>query len=311
MYESVRKSYLGSSAPTTLAVAISAATTSITLTAGSSFPTGSEGPGPFVISIGRNTVTEEKILCTSRTGNVITVLQRGYDNTTALDHDDGDAVLHVLDALTVDQVNKLANVGTTAGDFPYFSAAGVPARRGIGTEGYPLLSLSGVPNYGQVANAGVSPTAGIAQTKLGSVPRVSVHKSVAQSIPASTATAILFDTEDYDALAMHSTVTNTDRLTIPAGYGGLWMFGYSITMAGAASSTYVGGAWVQRSGSANEYAAAQQSLVAAVALTGSAPIDMAAGDYAILVAFQNSPGALNAGNGVHSPFWAYYIGPSA
>jgi hypothetical protein len=47
---------------------------------------------------------------------------------------------------------------------------------------------------------------------------VRVHRN--SSIGVATGTAIPFDTESVDTDGFHSTVTNTTRLTIPAGKGG-------------------------------------------------------------------------------------------
>lgn len=50
-------------------------------------------------------------------------------------------------------------------------------------------------------------------------PRCRVYKSAAQSIADNTVTAITFDTEQYDNDGMHSTSTNTSRITpVRPGY---------------------------------------------------------------------------------------------
>ena len=46
-----------------------------------------------------------------------------------------------------------------------------------------------------------------------SVPSVRVRNSAAQSIPTGSTTTLTFDTEDFDTDTMHSTVTNTSRIT--------------------------------------------------------------------------------------------------
>jgi len=46
-------------------------------------------------------------------------------------------------------------------------------------------------------------------------PRCRVTKAAAQSIPNGTYTELLFDTERYDTAGLHSTVSNTGRLTAP------------------------------------------------------------------------------------------------
>ena len=64
-----------------------------------------------------------------------------------------------------------------------------------------------------------------------------------QSIPANTATAVLFNTNLYDPYSMHSTVTNTSRITIPTGWGGKYRFNAAITWPAPGSApagvTYV------------------------------------------------------------------------
>jgi len=98
-----RREFLGDVEETTLSANVSNTDTSISLTSGSSYPTGSVNP--FVIVINRGLINEEKILCSSRTGNTVTVSQRGYDGTSAQNHASGDFVDHVLDALTTQSMN--------------------------------------------------------------------------------------------------------------------------------------------------------------------------------------------------------------
>ena len=53
--------------------------------------------------------------------------------------------------------------------------------------------------------------------------RCSAWNSATQSVPASTFTVLTFDSEDYDVGGLHSTVTNTSRLTVPSGGDGLYL----------------------------------------------------------------------------------------
>lgn len=87
----------------TLSSNISNSSTSISVSDGSTFPTGALNP--FVIVIGRATADEEKILVSSRSANTFTVSQRGYDGTTAVAHTAGALVDHVLDAVAVQSMN--------------------------------------------------------------------------------------------------------------------------------------------------------------------------------------------------------------
>lgn len=111
-----RKQFTGGAQPTALNSAITGSPSSFTVVnaSGASFPDGSVGP--FVVVIDRNTATEEKILVSSRVGDQFNIDTRGYDDTSAFDHDIGAVVEHVLDASTIDQANRYTNLQTTKGD---------------------------------------------------------------------------------------------------------------------------------------------------------------------------------------------------
>lgn len=99
----LRREFSGSVNSTLLASNISNSSTSITLTSGSSFPTGSMNP--FVVILSRGDNNEEKVLISSRSGDVLLVDSRGYDGTVANSHITGAVVDHVLDATTIQDMN--------------------------------------------------------------------------------------------------------------------------------------------------------------------------------------------------------------
>lgn len=157
--EYIRKEWAGGTIRTTLNGNINSSATSITLTDGSSFPSGVK---PFVLVIDRGTAAEEKIICTSRTGNTLTVLQRGYDGSSQQAHSTGAYVEHILDAYTVDQANAMSAAMTTQGDIIYKTVTGENTsfgRLGIGTTGYPLVSAGTAPAYQQLGQTGIASTA--------------------------------------------------------------------------------------------------------------------------------------------------------
>jgi hypothetical protein len=98
-----RREIIGSVVSTTLSALLSNSATSISVVDGSTFPLGASNK--FVIVVDRGKVVEEKILCSSRSANTFTVAERGYDGTTAQDHDSGALVDHVLDALAMQDMN--------------------------------------------------------------------------------------------------------------------------------------------------------------------------------------------------------------
>lgn len=108
------RDYSGAAKPTTLAGAISASATSFTVADGAGYPMGVAGP--FVVTLDTGLASEEKILCASRTGNTLTVESggRGWDGTTASDHDNGASVAHTFSATDAREAN--AHVNDTEGD---------------------------------------------------------------------------------------------------------------------------------------------------------------------------------------------------
>ena len=132
-----RKEIKGGVPPTTLAGTINDTATSISIADATGWPDGASNP--FVIAIDRGG-TEELVLCESRSGTTLTVITagRGYDETTAATHQAGVTVEHVLDAGTIDQANRLANLMTTKGDVIASNGTN-PVRLGVaGTDGFVL-----------------------------------------------------------------------------------------------------------------------------------------------------------------------------
>jgi hypothetical protein len=97
-----RREFAGAVIAQALSANISNSSTSFSVADGSTFPSGSN---KFVVSIGRGTPNEEKILITSRSSGTFTVSSRGYDGTTAVAHTAGELVDHVLDATAVQSMN--------------------------------------------------------------------------------------------------------------------------------------------------------------------------------------------------------------
>ena len=107
------------------------------------------------------------------------------------------------------------------GDLITATAADTPARLAVGTNGQYLQADSTAATGLKWATVSTSPTfAGCLLTNAAN-----------QSIPYNTATALTFDTERIDTDAYHSTVTNTSRITIPAGKAGKYLITWRVTWA--------------------------------------------------------------------------------
>lgn len=128
------REYVGGAKRTTIVGDITAASTSITLTSGTGYPTG--GTGPFILCLGMGQASEEKILVTSRSGNTLTVGTRGYDDTAASAHSSGTTVDHVLGAIDIREANAHVNDTTTDVHPQYLTAA-------EGNAAYAVKAVSG------------------------------------------------------------------------------------------------------------------------------------------------------------------------
>lgn len=110
--EYIRKQYSGFAVQTTIAAGISDTDTSISIAATSGWP---DGATPFVVTIDPNQADEETVLVT-RNASTLTVVERGYDGTTAAAHDINSVIIHSHDAHTDDQANRYVNQQTAKGD---------------------------------------------------------------------------------------------------------------------------------------------------------------------------------------------------
>jgi hypothetical protein len=124
-------------------------------------------------------------------------------------------------------------------------------------------------------------------------PSCRVFNSADISIPNATNTAITFNSERWDNGAMHSTSSNTSRITIPSGGGGKYLFIARCTFAANATGTR--GLFLRLNGSTlfGEDFETSASASAGTRLETQALYNVAAGDYVEAIAYQDSGGALN------------------
>jgi hypothetical protein len=88
--------YPGAAAVTAISADFIAAATSVSVDDVTGWPDGSTGW--FVVTVNPGRETAEKMLVSSRAGNVLTINQRGYDGTTAMAHFTGERIYPTLDA---------------------------------------------------------------------------------------------------------------------------------------------------------------------------------------------------------------------
>ena len=139
-----------------------------------------------------------------------------------------------------------------------------------------------------------------------------VYNNANISVISATDTLLTFNTERYDTNTIHSTATNTGRLTFP--FAGKWRITGAVRWA--ANATGIRLLMICLNGlpgtgiilGADERTNLGASLSPIQQVT--ADWNVAANDYAILVAYQDSGGALNVTfNASYSPeFWCQYLG---
>lgn len=103
----MRRQFKGNTKPTALATGIAVGATTLTLVDATNYPDGSIGP--FVLTLDLGQAGEEKVLATSRTGNTISGLTRGYDGTSAGAHSAGAPAAHTISAVDLDEANAHVN----------------------------------------------------------------------------------------------------------------------------------------------------------------------------------------------------------
>lgn len=189
---------------------------------------------------------------------------------------------------------------TTAGDIIYRNAT-VPTRLGIGTSGQILTVNSG-------ATAPEWTTISTTPTAVGCY----VYKSANQSIPNGAFTAVTWDAEWNDTNAIHSTATNTDRFTAPAGKAGYYFLSVGIGWAGSAVGQRQ--IIIGKNGT-SDYGNPRSDTPNAggtFAMVDSGFVYLGVGDYLNVSVYQTSGGALNlegAASGNNRTFCSFmYLG---
>ena len=196
----------------------------------------------------------------------------------------------------VDTRLKALQPGTTLGDLAYSSAtANTNTRLGIGSTGQVLTVASGVPAWATPAST--TPTFVGAR----------VFKSSSQSISNSTVTDLTFDSETFDTDAFHSTSSNTDRLTVPAGKAGKYLVIAKMSYAGGVNG--IRQVFIYKNTTEIEALTWQNTSNSNADMCLSSIVDLTVGDYVKMVTWQNNGGSLNANSGsAYTVFSMEYLG---
>ncbi len=142
-------------------------------------------------------------------------------------------------------------------------------------------------------------------------PSCRVYNSANISVANATAQALTFNSERYDTDTMHSTASNTSRITFTTA--GKYEVGGCVRWAAQATYAGVREIGIRLNGATYIVVNDEMGSASANALTIIQAVTteyvFAAADYVELVAYQSSGGALNAENaGNYSPeMWASWL----
>ena len=140
-----RRYYSSTAARTTLSAGIDASQTTVGVVAVSGWPSSF----PYTLIIDQDTVNEEIVEVTARSGTTLTVT-RAVDGTTGKSHDAGAAVNHGVSARDFDEPNSFINgtgfiapsIVTAKGDLIAATGNGAVDNVAVGTNGFVLTADS-------------------------------------------------------------------------------------------------------------------------------------------------------------------------
>jgi hypothetical protein len=198
-----------------------------------------------------------------------------------------------------DDTNAIQNAIMDAkGDLIAATAADTPSRLAVGANDTVLTADSAEATGMKWATPAGSALVGCA-----------LSLSSAVSLSNGSGVIINWDTELFDTDDFHSTVTNTSRLTVPAGKGGKYLVGCMGRFA--ANATGYRNTTIRLNGATS----INGSSGASVGASGSAQTvniflrTFTAGDYLEVDAYQNSGGNLNfESTDANSTFYMYFLG---
>lgn len=144
-------------------------------------------------------------------------------------------------------------------------------------------------SWGDAVNAAIQWLAGDSTNPK---PSCRVYNTTDLSIATGTPTAATFNSERWDNGGMHSTASNTSRITIPSGGGGIYQVSGHIVWA--ANATGVRSLQLRVNGTTTIAVTDANSVSAnTLSMSVSTLYALAAADYVELIVYQTSGGNLN------------------
>jgi hypothetical protein len=191
-------------------------------------------------------------------------------------------------------LDPVTDAVTTKGDIVAATAADTLSRLGVGANDTVLTADSAEATGLKWAAPSSTPTF------VGCV----LTKSIGQSIANTTNVDVTWDVESLDTNGFHSTVTNTDRITIPSGYAGKYLVVAQLSYGNNATGD-LRRSLIFKNTTQLSYANVRPNRATPVA---SFIEDMAEGDYFKAVANQDSGGTLTLeGNNFTQGATVFYV----
>ena len=166
---------------------------------------------------------------------------------------------------------------------------------GTGTDASTTLAVASTAGYLLTVDSGETTGLKWAAPAAGALIGCRLTNSADVAISNTTVTSLTFNTETYDTDAFHSTVTNTDRITIPSGKAGYYLINYNINWA--ANATGFRNCGIRLNGNSatiNAVAYIKAFSDDDNSLAGTIVYYLNDADYLTLAIYQNSGGSLNA-----------------
>jgi hypothetical protein len=129
-----------------------------------------------------------------------------------------------MDFKWVSDATGMTNPMTTTGDTIYSSSGSTPARLGIGSTGQVLTVSGGLPVWATASSG------------QGTAPTCTAFTNGNMSWSGGTPQNFTYTSEETDTDGFHNNSTNTDRMTVPTGFGGVYVITISYLLSGAGSS---------------------------------------------------------------------------
>lgn len=206
----------------------------------------------------------------------------GTDAQTALDSIDDELAINESDIATLEGRTISAGTGLSGGGDLSANRTLNLANTAVSAGSYTNTNLT-VDAQGRITAASSSAFIGCR-----------AKASSNQSISTATWTSVNQGAEDFDTDSFHSTSSNNSRITIPAGLGGKYLVGGSVRFASNATGQRV--VRIVKNGTSAPYLAVGE-VVPNSTLSSRAQcqsvVELSAGDYIEIQAYQNSGGSLN------------------